>query len=132
MICPQLFDGTGSLVLENPSDPLNGGLNITAQFRDKDEAKKLTSLSGGEKSLTALAFVFAIQKYMPAPFYALDESDASLDGIYSSKLIDMIKEQSKNTQFIVVSHDKTMIKSASRTIGITQGKGMTKVSGITN
>ncbi len=130
VICTKLFDGTGSLVLENPTDPLTGGLTITAQFRDKDEAKKLTGLSGGEKSLTALAFVFAIQRYMPAPFYALDESDASLDSINASKLANMIKEQAKNTQFIVVSHHKSMIESASRTIGITQGKGVTKVTGI--
>ena len=130
VICTKLFDGTGSLVLENPLDPLSGGLTITAQFRDKDEATKLTGLSGGEKSLTALAFVFAIQRYMPAPFYALDESDASLDGINAMKLAHMIKEQSKNTQFIVVSHHKCMIESASRTIGITQGKGITKVTGI--
>ncbi len=129
-ICTQLFDGTGSLVLEIPDDPLAGGLSITAQFRDKDEAKKLTGLSGGEKSLTALAFVFAIQRYLPAPFYALDEADASLDGINAAKLSKMIKEQSENTQFIVVSHHKSMIESASRTIGITQGKGITKVTGI--
>ena len=129
-LCPKLFDGTGSLVLENPSDPLSGGLTIVAQFRDKAEAKRLTGLSGGEKSLTALAFVFAIQRYMPAPFYALDESDASLDGINAQKLASMIKEQSKDTQFIVVSHHKCMIESAHRTIGITQGKGITKVTGI--
>ena len=130
VICTKLFDGTGSLVLENPLDPLSGGLTITAQFRDKDEAKKLTGLSGGEKSLTALAFVFAIQRYMPAPFYALDESDASLDGINATKLANMIKEQSKNTQFIVVSHHQNVIESASRVIGITQGRGNTKVTGI--
>ena len=130
VICTKLFDGTGSLVLENPTDPLSGGLVITAQFRDKEEAKKLTGLSGGEKSLTALAFVFAIQRYMPAPFYALDESDASLDSINATKLAKMIKEQAENTQFIVVSHHKSMIESASRTIGITQGKGVTKVTGI--
>ena len=130
VICTKLLDGTGSLVLENPSDPLSGGLNIIAQFRDKNEAKKLTGLSGGEKSMTALAFVFAIQRYMPAPFYALDESDASLDSINASRLAKMIKEQSENTQFIVVSHHKSMIESANRTIGITQGKGVTKVTGI--
>ena len=130
VICTKLFDGTGALVLENPLDPLSGGLTITAQFRDKEEAKKLTGLSGGEKSLTALAFVFAIQRYMPAPFYALDESDASLDGINASKLASMIKEQSQNTQFIVVSHHQNVIESASRVIGITQGHGITKITGV--
>ena len=68
---------------------------------------------------------------MPAPFYAFDEVDSSLDGINVEKLATMIKEQSKNTQFIVVSHRKPMIESANRTIGVTQKeKGITKVTGI--
>ncbi len=130
-ICAELFDGTGSLVLENTIDPLAGGLTIKAQFRNKDEAKKLTGLSGGEKSLTALAFVFAIQRYLPAPFYALDEPDASLDTINVTKLAKMVQKQSKNTQFIVVTHKKPMIESANRTIGVTQGNnGVTKITGI--
>ncbi len=130
-ICAELFDGTGSLVLENETDPLAGGLSIKAQFRNKDEAKKLTGLSGGEKSLTALAFVFAIQRYLPAPFYALDEPDASLDTINVTKLAKMVQKQSKNTQFIVVTHKKPMIESANRTIGVTQGNnGVTKITGI--
>ena len=130
-ICAELFDGTGSLVLENEVDPLAGGLTIKAQFRNKDEAKKLTGLSGGEKSLTALAFVFAIQRYLPAPFYALDEPDASLDTINVTKLAKMVQKQSKDTQFIVVTHKKPMIESANRTIGVTQGNnGVTKITGI--
>ena len=131
VICTKLFDGTGSLVLENPTDPLSGGLTITAQFRDKDEAKKLTGLSGGEKSLTALAFVFAIQRYMPSPFYAFDEVDASLDTMNVERIAQMVQNQSKDTQFIVVSHRKPMIESANRTIGVTQKeKGITRVTGV--
>ena len=68
---------------------------------------------------------------MPAPFYALDEVDANLDGINVEKLAELIKEQSKNTQFIVVSHRKPMIESANRTVGVTQkDKGITKVTGV--
>lgn len=94
---------------------------------------KLIQLSGGEKAITALSLVFAIQKYMPAPFYALDEVDASLDVINREKFALMIKEQSKNTQFIVVSHDQSVIKSADRTVGVTQKeKGVTKVTGVLN
>ena len=127
-----LSEGEGSLMLENPESPFEGGLTINAQIRDKMK-QKLVSLSGGEKSLTALAFVFAIQKYMPAPFYALDEVDASLDEMNLDKLSNMIKEQAKNTQFIVVTHKQNMIKSADRTIGVTQKeKGKTLVTGIKN
>ena len=131
-IFAQLSEGEGSLELENPENPFEGGLTIKAQIRDKTK-QKLGAMSGGEKSLTALALVFAIQKYLPAPFYALDEVDASLDGINLSRLSEIIKEQAKNTQFIVVTHKQNMIKSADRTIGVTQKEhGKTLVTGIKN
>lgn len=126
----RLSDGEGTLVLENEEDPLSGGLTIEAQPRDKKK-QRLEGMSGGEKSLTALAFVFAIQRYMPAPFYAFDEVDMHLDGINVEKLSDMIKHQAQNTQFIVVSLRKPMIESANRTIGVTQKeKGITRVTGV--
>ena len=129
-IFERLADGEGSLYLENRENPFEGGLTMKVQPRGK-ETKLLSSLSGGEKTLAALALVFAIQKYMPAPFYALDEVDANLDGINVEKLADLIKEQSKNTQFVVVSHRKPMIESANRTVGVTQkDKGITKVTGV--
>ncbi len=128
----KLSEGEGSLLLENPESPFEGGLTIKAQIRDKKQ-QKLVSMSGGEKSLTALAFVFAIQKYMPAPFYALDEVDASLDEINQDKMVEMIKEQAKNTQFIVVSHKQNVLKSGDRMIGVTQKeKGKTLVTGVQN
>ena len=126
----QLSEGEGELKLENPDDPLSGGLTIEAQPRDK-KLQRLESMSGGEKSLTALAFVFAIQRYMPAPFYAFDEVDASLDTMNVERIAHMVQNQSKDTQFIVVSHRKPMIESANRTIGVTQKeKGITRVTGI--
>lgn len=126
----ELAGGEGNLILENPESPFSGGLTIDAQPRDK-KRQRLESMSGGEKSITALAFVFAIQKYLPAPFYAFDEVDQSLDGINVEKLANLIQKQSKNTQFIVVSHRPPMIESASRTVGVTQvAKGITKVSGV--
>ncbi|MCK7502883.1 MAG: segregation/condensation protein A [Desulfobacterales bacterium] len=118
-IFAQLSDGQGSLILENPENPFTRGLTIEAQPRGK-KMQRLESMSGGEKSLTALAFVFALQRYMPAPFYAFDEVDMHLDGINAEKLAQMIKTQSSNTQFIVVSLRKPMIESADRTIGVTQ------------
>ena len=126
----QLSEGEGELKLENPEDPLSGGMTIEAQPRDK-KLQRLESMSGGEKSLTALAFVFAIQRYMPSPFYAFDEVDASLDTMNVERIAQMVQNQSKNTQFIVVSHRKPMIESANRTIGVTQKeKGITRVTGV--
>ena len=126
----QLSEGEGELKLELPDDPLKGGLTIEAQPRDK-KLQRLESMSGGEKALTALAFVFAIQRYMPSPFYAFDEVDASLDTMNVERIAHMVQNQSKDTQFIVVSHRKPMIESANRTIGVTQKeKGITRVTGV--
>lgn len=126
----QLSEGEGELVLEEPDDPLAGGLDMKVSIRDKKH-QRLASLSGGEKSLTALAFVFAIQRYMPSPFYALDEVDASLDTMNVERIAQMVQKQAKDTQFIVVSHRRPMIESANRTLGVTQKeKGITKVTGI--
>ena len=126
----RLSEGEGELKLECPEDPLSGGMTIEAQPRDK-KLQRLESMSGGEKSLTALAFVFAIQRYMPSPFYAFDEVDASLDTMNVERIAQMVQTQSKDTQFIVVSHRKPMIESANRTIGVTQKeKGITRVTGI--
>ena len=126
----KLSDGEGTLILENEEDPLSGGLTIEAQPRDKKK-QRLEGLSGGEKSLTAIAFVLAIQRHMPAPFYAFDEVDMHLDGINIEKLSEMIKYQAKSTQFLVVSLRKPMFESSDRMIGVTQkNKGVTQVSGI--
>ena len=126
----KLSDGEGTLILENEDKPFEGGLDIEAQPRDKKK-QRLMGMSGGEKALTALSFVFAIQRYMPAPFYAFDEVDASLDGINVEKLAHIVQTQAEKTQFIVVSHRKPMIESANRTIGVTQKeKGISKVTGV--
>ena len=90
-------------------------------------------MSGGEKALTALAFVFAIQKYMPATFYALDEVDSALDPLNIDKLSSMISSQSKPIQFVFVTHRKPMIEVSDRSIGVTQKeKGKSLVSGVTH
>ena len=120
----------GTLILENESNPFVGGLDIEAKPGDKPKVK-LKGLSGGEKSVAACALVFAIQKYMPAPFYALDEVDSALDPINIDKLANMINEQSKMVQFVVVTHRKPMIEVSDRSIGVTQKeKGKSLVSGV--
>lgn len=126
----QISQGTGSLSLENEQDPFSGGLTFVANIRDKKN-QKLAGMSGGEKSLTALAFVFAIQKYLPSPFYAFDEVDMHLDGPNVERLAEIITNHAKTAQFIVVSLRKPMLDNADRMIGVTQkDKGVTKISGV--
>ncbi|AFZ24921.1 condensin subunit Smc [Cylindrospermum stagnale PCC 7417] len=125
-----LSDGDGYLQLDNPEDPFNSGLNLVAHPKGKP-VQRLASMSGGEKSLTALSFIFALQRYRPSPFYAFDEVDMFLDGANVERLARMIKQQAQQAQFIVVSLRRPMIESAERTIGVTQARGAyTQVLGI--
>lgn len=114
----RLTEGTGELRLEYEENPFAGGLSFAVQPRDK-KVHHLAALSGGEKSLTTLAFIFAIQKTVPAPFYAFDEVDMNLDGANVERIADLIQEQSKTSQFINISLRKPMIDSADRIIGVT-------------
>jgi chromosome segregation protein len=125
-----LSEGDGYLQLDNPEDPFNSGLNLVAHPKGKP-VQRLASMSGGEKSLTALSFIFALQRYRPSPFYAFDEVDMFLDGANVERLAKMIKQQAQQAQFIVVSLRRPMIESAERTIGVTQARGaFTQVLGI--
>jgi chromosome segregation protein len=129
-IFAELSDGDGFLQLEDPQDPFNGGLNLVAHPKGKP-VQRLTSMSGGEKSLTALSFIFALQRYRPSPFYAFDEVDMFLDGANVERLAKMIRKQADQAQFIVVSLRRPMIEAADRTIGVTQARGAyTQVLGI--
>ncbi len=129
-IFAELSDGDGYLQLDDPQDPFNGGLNLVAHPKGKP-VRRLASMSGGEKSLTALSFIFALQRYRPSPFYAFDEVDMFLDGANVERLSKMIRHQAKQAQFIVVSLRRPMIESAERTIGVTQARGAyTQVLGI--
>jgi chromosome segregation protein len=125
-----LSEGDGYLQLDDPEDPFNSGLNLVAHPKGKP-VQRLASMSGGEKSLTALSFIFSLQRYRPSPFYAFDEVDMFLDGANVERLARMIKQQAKQAQFIVVSLRRPMIESAERTIGVTQARGAyTQVLGI--
>ncbi|MEM6518109.1 MAG: chromosome segregation protein SMC [Cyanobacteria bacterium P01_D01_bin.71] len=129
-IFAQLSDGDGYLQLDDSQDPFNGGLNLVAHPKGKP-VRRLASMSGGEKSLTALSFIFALQRYRPSPFYAFDEVDMFLDGANVERLSKMIKQQAQQAQFIVVSLRRPMIEAAQRTIGVTQARGAyTQVLGI--
>jgi chromosome segregation protein len=129
-IFAELSDGDGHLQLEDGEDPFNGGLNLVAHPKGKP-VRRLASMSGGEKSLTALSFIFALQRYRPSPFYAFDEVDMFLDGANVERLSRMIKRQAEQAQFIVVSLRRPMIEASQRTIGVTQARGAyTQVLGI--
>ncbi|ACK65521.1 chromosome segregation protein SMC [Rippkaea orientalis PCC 8801] len=125
-----LSDGDGYLQLENEENPFEGGLNLVAHPKGKP-VQRLSSMSGGEKSLTALSFIFSLQRYRPSPFYAFDEVDMFLDGANVERLSKMIQQQAKQAQFIVVSLRRPMIEASERTIGVTQARGAyTQVLGI--
>ena len=117
-----LSEGDGYLQLDNQEDPFNSGLNLVAHPKGKP-VQRLASMSGGEKSLTALSFIFALQRYRPSPFYAFDEVDMFLDGANVERLAKMIKKQAEEAQFIVVSLRRPMMESSDHTIGVTQARG---------
>jgi Chromosome segregation ATPases len=113
--------GKGSLELSDPDDPLNSNINIFAQPPGKRN-NSLKMLSAGEKSLTAIALLFSIYQYKPSPFCILDEIDAPLDDINIKKFTDVIKDYSKTTQFIMVTHNKLTMESADCIYGVTAEK----------
>jgi len=126
----RLSDGEGELVLENEVDPLAGGMTIRARPARK-AFHRLEAMSGGEKSLTALSFIFAIQRFRPAPFYALDEIDMFLDGANVERVAKLIKGIAKTAQFIVVSLRKPMIQEAKYIVGVTmQENNISTVTGV--
>ncbi len=122
--------GKGSIELSDPNDPLNSDINIFAQPPGKRN-NSLKMLSAGEKSLTAIALLFSIYQYKPSPFCILDEIDAPLDDINIKKFTDVIKDYSKTTQFIMVTHNKLTMESADCIYGVTAEKqGISKLMSI--
>jgi len=90
----------------------------------------LDVMSGGEKSLTALAFLFAIQRLTPAPFYVLDEVDAALDTKNAGLIGEMVSSASNESQFVVISHREQMIAKANTLYGVYMEDGLSKIVGI--
>ena len=122
--------GKGSIELSDPKDPLNSDINIFAQPPGKRN-NSLKMLSAGEKSLTAIALLFSIYQYKPSPFCILDEIDAPLDDINIKKFTEVIKDYSKTTQFIMVTHNKLTMESADCIYGVTAEKqGISKLMSI--
>ena len=124
----KMTNGHASLELENPLD-LESGLIIQATPGGK-KLLNIDAMSGGEKTLTALAFLFAVQKYKPAPFYILDEVDAALDKENSKLVAELIKKLSRDEQFILITHNDQTIKYGDRVYGVTMERGESKILGL--
>jgi chromosome segregation protein len=105
--------GAGRLVLTAPDDLLGTGIEVEAKPSGKN-VKKLSLLSGGERSLTALAFLFAVFRSRPSPFYVMDEVEAALDDVNLHRFLGLIEEFRHEAQLVVVSHQKRTASSASR------------------
>jgi chromosome segregation protein len=121
--------GTAELFLENPEEPFQGGLIVRAQPKGK-KVLRIESLSGGEKSLTALSLIFAIQQFQPSPFYLLDEVDMFLDAVNAESVARMVKKNSATAQFVMISLRKVTLGHADHIYGVTMmGKGVSEVIG---
>ena len=109
----------GNLLLENPENPFDGGVIIKVI---KPGANALTALSGGEKAMVALSFLFSIAEHNPTPFYLLDEIDAPLDGVNVERMAELLKEYSARSQIIIVSHKDSVMSTADILHGIWMNK----------
>ncbi len=118
--------GSAQLILDDPEHPLMGGITVRAKPRGKEVAS-LTAMSGGEKTITGLALIFAIQRYSPSAFYILDEIDAALDNANAYLVAKLIKEFSETSQFIIISLRDPTIRLADRLIGVTNQDGISKI-----
>ncbi|MCZ3386847.1 MAG: AAA family ATPase, partial [Actinomycetia bacterium] len=119
--------GEGQLVLTDPSDMLATGVDIEARPPGK-KIKRLSLLSGGERSLTAVAFLIALFKARPSPFYVLDEVEAALDDTNLGRLLDIYEELRENSQLIIITHQKRTMEVADALYGVSmRGDGVSAV-----
>ncbi|MCX6429531.1 MAG: AAA family ATPase, partial [Actinobacteria bacterium] len=127
-IFSRLFPGgDGRLILTNPDDLLNTGVDVEARPPGK-RIKRLSLLSGGEKSLTAIALLVAIFKARPSPFYVLDEVEAALDDVNLGRLLGIFEELRESSQLIIITHQKRTMEIADALYGVTMKRdGVTEV-----
>ena len=127
-IFARLFPGgEGRLILTNPEDLLTTGVDIEARPPGK-RIKRLSLLSGGEKSLTVVAMLVAIFKSRPSPFYILDEVEAALDDVNLQRLLTVLEDLRTNSQLIIITHQKRTMEVADALYGVTmRGDGVTEV-----
>jgi chromosome segregation protein len=123
----QLFEtlfpgGQGSLALTTPEDLLNTGIEISARPSGKN-VRKLSLLSGGERTLTALAFLFAVFRSRPSPFYVMDEVEAALDDVNLHRFLSLVEEFRADAQLLLVSHQKRTMEAADCLYGVSMKSG---------
>ncbi len=118
--------GHAYLELEDVEDPFNGGLDIKVKITG-NKYLDIKGLSGGEKTMAALAFIFAIQEHQPASFYLFDEVDAALDKTNSIKLSKLFAQYSQKAQYVVISHNDAIVSEANQIYGVSMNNGISKV-----
>jgi chromosome segregation protein len=119
--------GEATLELEDPDTIFEGGVNIKVRLTGK-KFLDIRSLSGGEKTMTALAFLFSVQDHEPAPFYVLDEVDAALDKRNSEKLAQLVRQYVSKAQYLVISHNDGVISEADHLYGVSMNQdGISKI-----
>ncbi len=124
-----VFPDKAEIELSDPKDIFNSGLYI--KITDQNgTGSKYGQMSGGQKSLIMLMLIFSIHMYKPSPLYIFDEIDNALDKVNTAKLSHLIKELSKKSQFLIVSHNDTLIIDADSAIGVTKPNYESKAVGI--
>jgi len=128
IVFARLFPGgDGKLILTNPSDMLATGVDVEARPPGK-RVKRLSLLSGGERSLVAVALLIAIFKARPSPFYVMDEVEAALDDTNLGRLLGVFEELREKSQLIIISHQKRTMEIADALYGVTmRGDGVSEV-----
>ena len=114
--------GSGRLLLTDPDDLLNTGIDMEARPSGKN-VRRLSLLSGGERSLTALAFLFAVFRARPSPFYLMDEVEAALDDVNLHRFLDLVHEFRDDAQLVIVSHQKRTMEAADCLYGVSMPPG---------
>jgi chromosome segregation protein len=118
--------GVATLKLENPDEPFYGGIDMLVQFPNKPSIV-VSGASGGERSVAAVSFIFALNEFTPTSFYILDEIDAHLDAFHVSKLADVFLEESEKSQFIVITLKPEVVNKAQRVYGVYERNGVSNV-----
>jgi chromosome segregation protein len=118
--------GDGRLELQRPDDPFNGGVDLYIQFPGKP-MRLASGASGGERSVAAITYLLAIQRFLKAPFYLFDEIDAHLDDLNTSRLAEVLKENAADSQFLMISLKDVMVHNADRIYGVFAQNGRSRV-----
>src|SRR5208283_2866543 len=118
--------GEATLKLENPDEPFAGGIDMVVQFPNKPSII-VSGASGGERSVSAVAFIFSLKDFTPASFYILDEVDAHLDAYHTGLLADLLLDEAAKMQFIVITLRPEMVNKAQKVYGVYERNGVSNV-----